>query len=300
MQDERILCVNYNDFKNGAIEKRELESIVFKYALENPRYFGIYFKQKDECADFLCFIYPRISRAIDRFDLSLGNFDTFINGSIRRAYREYMLREQTCYEKEDYVWKEEAYFMHVAEEEPLYCSKTDDNDIYNDNLYNHKSEASIRKTFKYRKKLLILLLKSYYFITDDLIYCIAPYLDLEPEEIIKKLDEIRSLRSQRDTEIFNLRERCFTQHFRCRNFETRLANYVKKNGTDNLMLNKKIEKSRQRLLNMRSRLNKMRHGPSNSQIAGVLGLSKGTVDSCMYFSKHNKEKYIQHAALLQL
>jgi len=44
----------------------------------------------------------------------------------------------------------------------------------------------------------------------------------------------------------------------------------------------RLERGRERLANLRERLAKRLPDPSNSQIAKLLGISKGTVDSVLY------------------
>jgi len=98
------------------------------------------------------------------------------------------------------------------------------------------------------------------------------------------IDELRKLRSSKDTEISELRERLYCQHYRCLAYQKRLN--CSQPGTDYYVKMKdRFERARKRFLAMRKRLGGVRMGATNRMIATVLGVPKGTVDTALYVLK---------------
>jgi hypothetical protein len=276
----------YEQYKAGVFDKRELEAKIFQYVLENPEYFGLYFyKNKDERADFLCWLYPRMNKSIDRFEQGNACFDTYINSLVRYADKEFRGKRGLRYETETAVWDESAYEMMAAEEEAVYSPGSDAQLELQE-----KSEKALCKNGRTDKRIsnprqtLILLLKSYYFVTDDFIARIAPSLGMSQKEIFEMIDALHSMRLEKEEKIRALKERCFSQHFRCISIEKRLHN-TDKDSVYYKTLTDKIKMHRTRLIRMRQRLKNMRIDASNSQVAQVLGVSKGTVDANLFAVK---------------
>ncbi|MDR3301418.1 MAG: hypothetical protein LBT01_02650 [Spirochaetaceae bacterium] len=276
----------YAEYKAKVFDKRELEAKIFQYVLENPEYFGLcFYKDKDERTDFMCWLYPRMHKSIDRFKQGDATFDTYINSIVRYADKEFRGKRSFRYETESAIWDESVYDMMAAEEEAVYGLDS------NAQLeLRGKSEKSLckndkpQKTIANPKQTLILLLKSYYFVTDDLIERIAPSLGLTQKEIFEMIDELHSMRLGTEAKIQALKQRCFSQHFRCISIEKRLRN-TDKDSIYYKTLNDKIKLHRTRLIRMRQRLKCMRIDASNRQVAQVLGVSKGTVDANLHAIK---------------
>jgi hypothetical protein len=262
---EKLLDKFYDEYRAGLFDKRELESKIFKHVLENNASFGlVHFKSRDECADFLCWLYPRLTKALERFRPGeAASFNTYINSIMRMADREYRIRGFYSYDTEKTAWKENAREFVLAEEEPVYNS-------------NENETKEIAKLVD-RNQALILLLKSYYFVQDNLISGIAPSLGLTNKELGKMINDLHTIRHQNEEKMRTLRERCFLQYFRCISFEKKLG-FAEKGTEKYEVLSGKIKKHRVRLENMRQRLKNMRVEASNRQVADVLGISKNKVD----------------------
>jgi hypothetical protein len=263
--DEKPLDKFYAEYRAGRIDKRELEAQIFKHVLENKSAFGlIHFRSKDECADFLCWLYPRLTLAVERFKPGeKACFNTYINSIMRMADKEYRIRSFYSYDTEKSAWKEEAHDFVLAENEPVYNPDENEN-------------REIKKLVNPRQAL-ILLLKSYYFVQDNLINGIAPSLGLTNTELRKMINALHTMRQPCEEKMRILRERCFLQYFRCITFEKRLS-YAEKGTEKHTILINKVEKHRLRLMSMRHRLKNMRVEASNKQIAQILGMSKSKVD----------------------
>jgi hypothetical protein len=139
-----------------------------------------------------------------------------------------------------------------------------------------------------RKQVLILLLKAYFFMTDDMICRIAPSLRMEPNQISILIDELHDKRREKEYEYSELREKVHSQFYRCLAFEKRVLEASSDSARYELLA-KYLRRSRSRLAKLRRKLAVCRIDATNHEVANVLGLSKGTVDANLHaIRKHYK------------
>ncbi len=93
-----------------------------------------------------------------------------------------------------------------------------------------------------------------------------------------------------------MKENIYSQYYRCIVYEKRLE-YLQENSAAYLKLKAQREKARKRLEKMRKRAASVRTEPTNNEIAEILGLSKGTVDSSLFNLKAKWEAYAKKAHL---
>jgi len=72
------------------------------------------------------------------------------------------------------------------------------------------------------RHLLLLLLKSYYFVSQELVRRVSRTIGIKPEIVLNMIDELKKLRSEKEASILSLRERLYCQHYRCLAYEKRM------------------------------------------------------------------------------
>jgi DNA-directed RNA polymerase specialized sigma24 family protein len=270
----KLLSLNelYNQFIQGLLEKKEFESLIFETLLAGFARFNLYNWKRDDSIDFLSWFYPRLSKAINTYHDTGASFETYINTLVRWSAREYRARHVHRLAAEQAVWSARIPDMYVHFTEPDY-------------LENENSHALLSKTpVKNPRQLLVLILKCYYSLSDDLIEHLAPIVGLDKEKLKEMIDSIREQRNGKDEEIRLMRERIHSQFYRCIIYEKRLKLIPEESGFF-LRVKTQLEKARRRLEMMRNRLAKIRMEATNKQIAEILGLSKGTVDATLHTLK---------------
>jgi Mn-dependent DtxR family transcriptional regulator len=138
---------------------------------------------------------------------------------------------------------------------------------------------------------LVLVLKCCSYISDDFLERISVRLGIQPEALFAMISRLKELRGKREHEINRLREHTNCQFFRCVLYERSLRN-MPDDSVAGQRMKERLERGRNRLAKMRRRLARLHPDPSNQQIADVLGVTKGTVDSALY---HLKKRGIQLA-----
>jgi hypothetical protein len=256
----------------GHFDRKELEGKIYQFLLDNYQRFRQYKWSKDDFMDYLCWLYPRLSRAIDRYKNTGASFDAYVASLIRWSIQEYRARETDHRVTENTCWKTQAAEMEVHSAEPVYMEP-----------------EPVYDTAPNPRQLLVLLLKSYHYVSDDLLRRIAPAVGIEAEKLGNMLEELREMRLNREDEIRGLQERIHCQYYRCLVFERRMALAVEGSAKHERMKGC-LERARRRLAAMRKRLSSIKVEASNRQVANVLGVPKGTIDSSLYAIK-NKWKF---------
>ena len=263
MNDKKYLSDVYQQYIGGALSKKNLEGRLYKYLLDNLDRYRLFDRDQDQWSEFLSWLYPRLSRAIDIYRDQGSSFDAYIAGLVYNASREYRCREADRNMTEYVCWRAKAEEMRLHENEPEYQEP--------------RKNVSIPDDI-HPRQVLFLLLKSYYYVSDEFAGQVAKAIGMEAEVVITMIDELRDRRARRQAELVDLLERIQCQHYRCLAYEKRMI--AAHPGTEyREKMKDRFERAKKRLHNMKRRLGKVQTSASNRMIAEILGIPKGTVDS---------------------
>ncbi|MDR2484323.1 MAG: hypothetical protein LBD55_02885 [Treponema sp.] len=267
MRETLSLNQLHQHYISKTLPKKDFEELIFKYILDHYRQFHLPNWSKEKCTDYLCSLYPRISRAIDTYKNIGSTFEAYILSKVYWYARERWSKEADHHVTEYACWTARAEDMAFEEHEPEYAES-------------HPAGKPVSNP----RQVLILLLKSYFYISEDFISRAAPYIGIEKERLSRMIDELRDLRLKRDEEIRELRERLHCQYYRCLAFESKLEKAAEGSALHERMKDR-VERARKRYASMRKRYRSLRMDATNREIAQVLGVAKGTVDSNLYALK---------------
>jgi RNA polymerase sigma factor (sigma-70 family) len=269
---EQYLDTILQKYRQGYMGREALEEKIFMYIRENPRHYFIGKYTVDSRDDFISWLYPRLSRAVDRYNDQGSSFDTFITTLIYLSAKEYGMRKKEHRITEKSWWDAKAQEMAVCKEEDT----------------EYLNEIHTPAKVSNPRQVLILLLKTYYYIPDARLAQLAPALGLEKEELYRMVDELRVLRLQKEVTINDMKERIHGQFYRCLAFEKRLKS-ASPDSAHWYKMKRCVEISRKRLISMRKRIQTIRMEATNEEIARVLGIAKGTVDSNLYLIRQRNQ-----------
>ncbi|MDR0302216.1 MAG: hypothetical protein LBI04_07900 [Treponema sp.] len=131
------------------------------------------------------------------------------------------------------------------------------------------------------RQILALALKCYYYVSDDFLDRIAVHTGFDKKILKEMVEKLQVIREEKEDAIYRMKERIYGQFYRCIVYEHRLS-YVSENTAAYLKLKQRLEKARNRLERMRKRISKIRTFASNKEIAGVIGVTKGSIDASLY------------------
>jgi hypothetical protein len=262
------------EFYEGKAGKKEFEGFIFKYILNNYHNFYLSDWNEEECIDFLCWLYPRFSRAIDNYRYEGASFTAYIAALVKLSSREFRQREKEHRLIEQTYWNAAAEDLSVHSYEPEYLRDV--------------GQKRPFRSITNPRQALILLLKSYGLVSEEFIDRAAPAIGMSKETLIRLVDNLRSIRFEQDLIITNLKERIYGQYFRCKTFERR-RNASQEGSSRFFVMQKRLERAEKRLKNMKKALRAIKTGASNRQVARILGVPKGTIDSNIYAVKYRND-----------
>jgi hypothetical protein len=187
--------------------------------------------------------------------------------------REYRVRKTTKNFIEYSAWGAQINDLYAHEESPSYFSEKKD-DVFPELI-------AIQGKRKDTRRILALVLKCYYYVSDDLLDKIASKIKIDKDELGKMIESMKKIRQKKDDAIYLMKERIYGQYYRCIVYEKRLSLVQENTGAYNKM-KLRLEKARLRLEKMRKRLSKIRTDATNRQVAEIIGVKKGTVDASLY------------------
>ena len=282
----------YSKYNNGSIKRNDLISALYTFLVSNQDITCLCHWPASEYEDFISWFYPRLQKCVDSYKETGASFEAFMNKFILVASREFHTRSVINAVTEYSTWSARVPEMYAHEEPPVYnYSKKDTKteEIITNLIVNRNGKKNTRR-------ILSLIVKCYYYISDDFADMIAPLIGMKPNELLRLLNKIRELRQEKDNYIYLLRERIFCQFYRCMVIEKRIS-LVNENSITHKKLLVRQEKARQRLEKMRHRMSNVRTEATNSQIAEVLGVKKGTIDSSLFRLKMQWKKMAKKADL---
>jgi len=262
---EQYLDTLLQEYRRGYISRKTLEEEIFIHIRNNPRRFFIGRHTVDSRDDFISWLYPRLSKAVDHYNDQGSSFDVFITTLVYLSAREYGMRRKEHRITEKSWWNAKVHEMAACEEEDT----------------EYPEEIPTLAKVHNPRQVLMLLLKAYYYIPDARLARLAPALGLKKEELYCMVDELRVLRLKQEETINKMKERLHGQFYRCLAFQNRLK-AASPNSAHWYKMKRCVEISRKRLISMRKRIQTMRMEATNEEIARVLGIAKGTVDSNLY------------------
>jgi len=270
MEQSKPLSDLHQRYLSGHLNRKDFECLLFLNLLKSHERYRIIEPDLNCWNDFLSWLFPRLQRSIDLYrDIGLS-FDSYINGLIYKASKEYHVRENDHCLVEHVCWKEQSHEMEVCEYNPDYGEE-------------YCGDNSILRKIK-PKHILILLLKNYHFVSDEYVRHISLALGFKSDAVFGMIDKLRLLCSDKEVKIESLRSRLYCQHYRCLAYQQRLKS-AEQGSFYREKLKCRCERAKKRFLSMKKRLSNMRHDAPNWMIASVLGIPKGTVDSGLFALK---------------
>ncbi|MDR2793059.1 MAG: hypothetical protein LBB61_05265 [Treponema sp.] len=260
-------------YKDGTLKKKDMEEFIFRFILKNPHRFYLMKWEKNRCIDYLCWLYPKLSAAIDAYKDTGSSFEAYLASLLFWSAHDYFCSEIQHSMTEQVCWETRTEDIRTCEEEEEYPLTEEMQPFKN------KTGKKVNTN-----EIMILLLKSYSFVSEDFLERVAPVVGIKVDKLRSMIDKLKKERELHDEGIRKLKMGIHSQYYRCIVFEKRLQlldenslNYEKTKGF--------LERGRKRLANMKKRLAGLRLDASNRQVAEILCIPKGTVDSALYSIK---------------
>jgi hypothetical protein len=281
MQNLTSLNALYRDYKEGTLSKRDLEGKIFRTILENLQDFHLFDGDEEEGIEYLCWLYPRLSSAVQHYRENGATFSTYIGALIRYSLKEYRTNQVDRYITEYAAWAAHAADLEVHSPGIEYLKEEEEEEE------SEPIPVEVLPLLR-SKQVLLLILKSYYFVSDDFVDKIVPFIGVEKEKLMEMLENLRKRRCRRDEEIHQFQERITAQFYRCLAWEKRLKGILP-GSIHYERVQERLGQARKRLTKMRERFSSVKLDATHRQIAEVMGVATGTVSSGLAMLKSHWE-----------
>jgi len=271
-----------------------LEPLIERLALFVYRYPRMHLGwNEDDCGEFFCEFYPKLRRLVERFEYHGKPFEVYLIVTLKWQLRTYAGRKAaenlqlrvlaqenfwTCDRSSETQHEEALSALDIddpAELEipPCICSLL---------KIDHRKRITDPST---KKRFLILALMSAVRLTESLIARIAYLTGYDPDWIHGLIEELRSRVQTRRSRLLHLAQKrngCFFRVY-CLQEQLRLV------AEDHLRreLCRQIAHEELRLTNTLEEISRLPLAPTHRDVAEVLGVPKGTVDSGLYYLKES-------------
>jgi len=277
MQNNATLNCLYTDYSTGRLEKKNFEGMIFKTIYKKiPHLTGF---GKEDYEDFISWLYPRISRAVDNYHATGSSFDAYINSLVHMAIKEYRFKRNRGYNAEIAAMTSQIPEMYACEREFGYSGYLETSE-----LQTPEQGKRGQKSLKKSRQLLMLILKCCRHVSDDFLETISLKLEVEPEVLRVMVNRLNETRKKQEAKAERIRRWINCCFFRCLSYE-RMLQLTKGNPLVAERTRRRLEHYRGRLAKAREQLARVPLDPSNAQIAKILGVKKGTVDATLYTMK---------------
>ncbi|WP_461246212.1 hypothetical protein [Treponema sp. R6D11] len=287
MQEDTLNKI-YSEYLLGNIKRDEFESIIYTYLVNNKKKTCIKHWEQNKYEDFISYFYPNLKKLINSYEDTGASFEAYLYRFILISAKEYNVRLTTKAVTENSTWNARIPDMYAYEEPPIYKINSKNEEIT-------KMITGV-KGKRNTRRILALVLKCYYYISDDFADKIAALIGIDAKELIEKLNKLRKIRQKKDDLIYDFKERIYCQFYRCIVYENKLS-IIRENTFAYEKMYRRLDRAKQRLENMRKRIKKVRTDATHKQIAEVIGITKGTVDASLYRLKEKWEGMAKKADL---
>lgn len=266
---------SYEMFVNGLNKKESLKEDVLSYA-----YKQVSRDKYIEAGDFILDFIPRVDTIIENYNPLLASFKHYINRHIKWLMfsfsREYVKKKEKSDAYQYHYIAEFKNSLSLAEEKTEY--KISDKAIKLLSIEN----GSITKESS-RKRLEIFTLKNSRTLTSDQISILAPLLGRSTDWLYKVKEELDKNCISRIENRDYLQQRFNRLFIEITKDQKKLTNMEDSNEKD-ILFEKMMDKQK-RKTSLSQKLKTRNCGPKNEEIAKILGIPKGTVDSSLFYMK---------------
>lgn len=262
-------------FKEELFTFKELREKVLEYT------YAVASKDKNvEAGDFIMELLPKVEQIINEFNPDLSSFKNYLNRHVKwlslQCTKKYLKEKD---KNDAFMYHHNANFKDnivMQESKPKYHISKEMQKFLNLNSGVIQSESM-------RKRVTILALKNSRLLTDPIIDNLSSILGVEKKWLEGKKDQLNEKCQERIKNRDYLEIRCNRLFIDITKDQDKLNKELDINKKQEILI--KLEEKKTRLHKLQETLSKRSYGPKNDEIAKVLNIPKGTVDSSLFYIK---------------
>lgn len=265
----------YELYKEKVIDKEELKKSILEYSYKTVTRDKII-----EAGDFIMEMIPKVDQITEEYKPELSGFKNYLNRHIK--WLSLQCTKKYVKEKD----KSDAYQYHNK-------AQYKENLIMQETIpeYSISKEMSIFLKLKdgvisnpsMKRRITILALKNARLLNDNIIHNLSEILGVTPKWLTDKKEELINVCQKRLKSREYLMVRCNRLFIDITKDQDKLNKELDKSKKREILT--KLEEKKNRLHKLQETLTKRSYGPRNEEIAKLLKIPKGTVDSSLFYIK---------------
>lgn len=252
--------------------------------------------KEDTKSEFILWIYPKLDELVEKFNPEKASFLTYINMITKFKYKTFRMEQKKRYEIQEAAESEEKRLMdkvfmeentgslssrreamEAADFSPNYRRKS---------LCRSFQGAAITNQMRKRKArdILLLALKSTFYISEDMIEKTAALCGMGKEELRNLLETVRSDYGEKQKLFESMkmqRHEYYLRAFICQQRLDKLAGECNTETWTKEPIEKEKEFCERQKERLRIKMKKIQRTPSNRYLASLLNIPRGSVDSAL-------------------
>ncbi len=263
----------------------EAALLVYEYP---RRRFGF---SEDDCGEFLLFFHRSLLRLIDRYRDTGRTFEAYLYGTMKwqiRTFARKKRRSAVRYEVVNHrdLWEEihpRYYAASITEstQETGFVREAEPKLLVSGSLEIDADGRLVDPTM--RRRVTILALKACLHLDDTLIRAVEHAADHQPGWLQDRLAEARAYMRRRTDRLRSLQMRRVRAYYNLRRAHDTLRLAPPGPAADSAMRSVAVWHRRLRLIE--NAICRVPRSPTNGEVAEILGVPKGTVDSSLFYMK---------------
>jgi hypothetical protein len=272
MDSLNSLVAYYQNTGLGLAEiMKRLSLRIYNYPL------GKFKASEDDCGEFYLFFYPRLLRTLKHFQDRGKPFEWYFNSVLRWHYKVYCSRKR----KDQIRWAvaRDVLFWELPEPDSPSSAPAMSSDRCQRIIPLDRFGGSRESTC--RKRILFLALKNARHLDDSAVSWISGLTGIEEEHLIAMVGRLRSNLYKRELRLHKLYRRQNKIFMKIFLFQRDLLWEVDPEIKSELALS--LCELRTTLRSVQRKIRRVRLHPSNREIAELLQVPKGTIDTSLYW-----------------
>lgn len=270
-------------YQKGNISYEEISGHISLYVYDYPRRKKHW--NQDQCSDFFIFVHPRLKKMADNFIFSGSPFESYLSIALKNQMNSFLDKKREREIKED-LFCDMCASGSLEDEGSFY--KTYDTFNYEirepDTSYRAKS-CLIRN----KRKVFFIALSNPYSLDDEAIARLADYTGYSIDYIYNCLLAIKERIQLKREALMRMRNQKSSCFFQIMVIQKRIMD--EPDPEKRIWLEEHIDRLRQKIDKLSKRIEaKAACLVSHQDLAHVLGISKGTVDSSFFYIKRKGNK----------
>ena len=244
---------------------------------------------EDDAGNFLTNIYHRIPRLIARYSYYGIQFEHYLTKYINLEYKSFRNREQTKRVREDLIYK------NISRHERVFTIREGPSSRHLVSAVTRSMNAPTPGRYSGNiLKLVLLTLKFSDWVSDHQLSQVAKWSGVSHvwlRTMCERLQLQTTKRQERYLTLYERRNAIYSQLLHCQ-YQCNIA-HSEGNTWYSKAIFERLSVLRKRLSTTNQKLHRVQQYPSNAEIAALLEIPKGSVDSAMYFMKKKYKKSIR-------